>query len=92
MNKIIYVTISVLLLFNTAVFAMERFDIVTTEEMKQMLEDRAAGKTDFVLVNTLDEIIFMHSSIPGSVSVPWSRVDKVKHRLGNDKDKLLITY
>lgn len=71
---------------------MERFDIVTTEEMKQMLEDRAAGLTDFVLVNSLDEIIFRHSSIPGSVSLPWSRIEKVAHRLGNDKDKLIIIY
>jgi len=92
MNKAIYLTISVLLLFNTAVFGMERFDIVTTKKMKQMLEDKAAGKTDFVLANTLDEIIFRHSSIPGSVSLPWSKVDKVAHRLGNDKDKLIITY
>ncbi len=92
MNKVIYLTISALLLFNPAAFAMERFDIVTTEEMKQMLEDRAAGLTDFVLVNSLDEIIFRHSSIPGSVSLPWSRIEKVAHRLGNDKDKLIIIY
>ena len=92
MKKIIYFVISIFLFFNTTTFAMERFDIVSTAEMKQLLKDRAAGKINFVLVNTLNEIIFNHSSIPGSVSVPWSRVDKVAHRLGNDKDKLIITY
>ena len=92
MHRILSSTILVILLLNTAVFAMERFEIVTTQEMNQMLEDRAAGKIDFVLANTLDEIIYLNSSIPGSVSLPWSRVDKVIHRLGDDKEKLIITY
>ena len=81
-----------ILLLNTTSFAMERFEIVTTQEMKRMLDARAAGETDFVLVNALDEIIFLDSSIPGSVSLPWSRVDKEIHRLGMDKEKLIITY
>jgi hypothetical protein len=92
MHRILSSTILVILLLNTAVFAMERFEIVTTQEMKQMLEDRAAGKIDFILTNTLDEIIYLNSSIPGSVSLPWSRVDKVIHRLGDDKEKLIVTY
>ena len=37
--------------------ALERFDIVTTEELREMLEARDRGELEFLLVNTLDEII-----------------------------------
>ena len=70
-RRILLLAIALILLGETASLALERFDIVTTEQMKQMLDDRIAGKTDFVLVNSLDEIIFRSASIPGSVNVPW---------------------
>ncbi len=82
----------ILLLLSSPLFAMERFDILTTNQVKQLLDDRAAGKTDFILVNTLDEIIFKHSSIPGSINIPWSRVNELIYKLGEDKNKLIITY
>jgi 3-mercaptopyruvate sulfurtransferase SseA len=85
---------SVLVLFalSSEVLAMERFEIVTTQELKQMLDDRASGRIDFILVNTLDEMIYRNHSIPGSINVPWSRIDQTSHRLGEDKGKLIITY
>ena len=58
MKKSILFAIFLILLGATASLALERFDIVTTEQMKQMLDDRADGKTDFILVNSLDRIIF----------------------------------
>ncbi len=84
----------VLILIAIAVPArcLERFDIITTEELEKMLSNREAGRIDFVLVNTLDEIIFRHAAIPGSVSIPWSRVDETIQRAGEDKNKLLILY
>lgn len=72
--------------------AMERFDIVTTQELQQMLAARQKGAIDFLLVNTLDEIIFRDVAIPGSINVPWCRIDKTADRLGADHDKLIITY
>lgn len=72
--------------------AMERFDIVSTRELKQLLEDRAAGKMDFTLANTLDRIIFRHASIPGSVNTPWCDPEIMANRLGSDRNKLIITY
>ena len=57
-----------------------------------MLDDRTAGTTDFILVNSLDEIIFRSASIPGSVNVPWYSAKENGNRLGEDKDKLIITY
>ena len=72
--------------------AMERFDLVTTEELVQMLAARERGETEFLLVNTLDEILYRNRSIPGSISVPWSRVRTAHARLGEDKDQLIVTY
>jgi 3-mercaptopyruvate sulfurtransferase SseA len=72
--------------------AMDRFELVTTQELEQMLAQRHQGEVDFVLVNSLDEIIFRNNSIPGSVNVPWSRVHEYAGRLGTDKDKLIVTY
>ena len=92
MKKSILFAFVLILLGGTASLALERFDIVTTEQMKQMLDDRAAGKTDFILVNSLDEIIFRSASIPGSINLPWYRAKETASRLGEDKDKLIITY
>jgi len=72
--------------------AMERFEIVTTEQLEQMLADRSAGKADFALVNTLDEMVYRHCSIPGSVNLPWSQVGAYADRLGKDKQRLIVTY
>jgi 3-mercaptopyruvate sulfurtransferase SseA len=74
------------------VSALERFEIISTQELERMLKERKEDKVDFVLVNTLDEIIFRSTSIPGSVNVPWSRLDETKHRLGTNKKKPLIFY
>ena len=82
----------IVFLFGTKGYGLERFDIVTTEEMKQMLEDREAGKTDFLLVNTLDKIIYRNFSIPGSINIPWVQTSELASRLGDDKNKLIITY
>lgn len=92
MKKSILLAFTLILLSASASLALERFDIVTTEEMKQMLDDRAAGKTDFILVNSLDEIIFRSVSIPGSVNLPWYSAKELTNRLGEDKHKLIITY
>ena len=74
-------------------FALERFDILTTEQLEQMLQDRSAGKTDFVLVNSLDEIIYRNLSIPESVNVPWVKAAALApERLGADKGRLVVTY
>lgn len=71
---------------------MERFELITTLELEQMLAQRQRGEIDFVLVNSLDEIIYRHNSIPGSINVPWSRVNELAGRLGTDKNRLIITY
>jgi hypothetical protein len=72
--------------------AMERFDLVTTQELEQMLAARDKGEIDFLLVCALDEIIFRDTSIPGSINVPWSGFEKKAHLLGDDLDKLIVTY
>ena len=81
-----------LLSISVSSVALERFDIVTTQELERLLAQRQAGETDFVLVNALDEMIYRHTSIPGSINLPWSRMDQLVHRLGPDRNKLIITY
>lgn len=73
-------------------FALERFTVVTTEEMVQMLQDREAGKIDFLLVNTLDEMIYRNASIPESINIPLGKIDAHIHKLGRNKEKLIVTY
>jgi hypothetical protein len=92
MKKIFLYFSIITLLGNALVFAMERFDVVTTQELKQMLDDRQLNKTNFILVNSLDEIIFRDSSILGSINLPWSRAKELVSILGEDKDKLIVTY
>jgi hypothetical protein len=74
-------------------WSMDRFDVVSTQEMKKLLDDRTQGKIDFLLVNGLDEIMYRHAAIPGSINVPWPRVEEVgPERLGNDKNRLIIMH
>lgn len=92
MKKIfILLTIFLFLPIHT-LFALERFSIVTTEEMQHLLAERKAGTKDFILVNTLDEMIFRNMSIPGSVNVPLGKIEKNIHKLGQNKEKLIVTY
>ncbi|WDP88403.1 MAG: hypothetical protein HUN04_01030 [Desulfobacter sp.] len=73
--------------------AMERFPIVTTRELVSLLDQRANGEKEFILVHTLGELIFQNQSIPGSINLPWTRVsDLALERLGPEPDILIITY
>ncbi len=76
----------------SAAQALERFDIVTTQELKQMLAQRGKGMQDFVLVNSLDALIYDNHFIPGSVNIPWHRVMQKTNHLGTDRNRLIVTY
>ena len=82
----------VICLFASNAFSLERFDIVTTEELKKILDERKAGQLNFLLVNGLDKIVYRDSSIPGSINIPWSDIKGNASELGPDKEKLIITY
>jgi 3-mercaptopyruvate sulfurtransferase SseA len=92
MRKRAWISVFIVLCTASLAAAMERFELITTQELEQMLAQRQRGEIDFVLVNALDEIIYRHNSIPGSVNVPWSRVNERIGRLGSDKNKLIVTY
>ncbi len=82
-----------ILLLSTIAYGMERFDIITTRQLSALMDQRELGEKQFHLVNTLDELISNHHSIPGSINIPWSRVDELaEKKLGADKDKLIVTY
>ena len=87
------ITFSLILMsFVSTAPALQRFEIVTTKELELMLAQRAAGKLDFVLVNSLDALIFENHFIPGSINIPWHKVVEKADRLGIDKNRLIITY
>jgi 3-mercaptopyruvate sulfurtransferase SseA len=89
----VMVVLSLLLAgFVSPVLGLERFEIVTTQELKEMLKERTAGRQNFVLVNTLDTLIYEHHFIPGSINIPWSRIEELADRLGPDRNRLVITY
>ena len=92
MLKIIIISTLFLHVFGFSALSLERFDIVTTGELENLLAVREQGQADFCLINTLDEIIYRNASIPGSINIPWSRVGETIHRAGDDKDKLLVFY
>jgi hypothetical protein len=72
--------------------ALERFEIITTSEMVQLLKDRKEGSIDFLLVNALDKMIYNHSSIPGSIHIPLDKLQDYANKLGSDTDKMIIPY
>ncbi len=92
MRRILFIAAIVSCLLISPGWTMDRFEIVTTEEMHSMVEDREAGKADFLLVNTLDELLYRHQSIPGSINVPWATVEETFYRLGNDKSVPIVLY
>lgn len=93
MKKWIWSLVIVIVLsFAATTQAMVRFPIVTTQNLQQLLEERSQGTMQFLLVNTLDMLIAEHHSIPGSVNIPWSRIAELSEQLGNNKEKLIITY
>ncbi|MEN8189914.1 MAG: hypothetical protein ABFS19_08710 [Thermodesulfobacteriota bacterium] len=90
--KRVLLIIPLLCLFTQNLHALERFPIISTEQMQQMLTDREAGKIDFILVNALDEMIYRNSAIAGSINVPLGKAGDHIHKLGTDKTKQVITY
>ncbi len=92
MKKLLVLAVIFLLVLANNALSLERFPIITTEEMQQLLKDRQAGKINFILVNALDKMIYQNASIPGSVNIPLGKIAANAYKLGQDKDKLIITY
>lgn len=92
MNRVCHCCLLLLLLFPLQASGLERFDIITTAEMKTMLEQREEGQVDFLLVNSLDKIIYNHAAIPGSINIPLSRQDEYVGLLGADRNRLLVVH
>ena len=92
MKLTLLISLALSLLLPSQAPGLERFDIITTSEMKQMLDDRANGKIDFLLVNGLDRMIYNHSAIPGSINIPLASFEQQKEKLGEDMNQLIVPY
>jgi len=82
----------ILVIFPGNGHSLERFDIMTTEEMEEMLHKRKNGHQDFILVNALDEMIYRNSHIPGSINIPLGKIEENSFKLGADRSKPIVTY
>jgi len=66
---------------------------VTLAGLLQRLEERRAGRRDFVLVNALGAERFAEKHIPGSVNLPAPEVDEARAaRVLGDKNREVIIY
>jgi hypothetical protein len=92
MIKNIFFSVIILLVCALQINAMERFEVLSTEEMQKLIAAKNAGHIDFVLVHASDEMIYRHSTIPGSVNIPLAKVDTLIKELGSDLSSLIITY
>ncbi len=81
-----------IMLLHNAAWGIERFDTITTAQLHEMLNLRSSGESDFLLINALDEIIYRDEFIPGSINIPLSKASERSSALGNDKNRLIITY
>ena len=72
--------------------AMERFEIITTMKIKELIRDKNAGKSQFILINALDSMIFRDGAIPGSINIPLGHLEENIALLGNDKSQKFIIY
>ncbi len=90
--RVISIGLVLILSICSSAWGMERFEIVTTYELKQLLDDREAGIVDFILVNALDALIYEHHHIPGSINLPLHRVSDALSVLGKPKDRMIIIY
>ena len=89
-NSILTGLITLLLCSSAA--ALDRFDLITTEQLNSMLRQRSERKTDFLLINSLDKLIADYHSIPGSINIPWSQISTSVELLGQDRKTPIITY
>ena len=92
MRKIVLLLLAHFLALPFNVYGLERFEIITTAEMVQLLQEREKGEVDFLLVNALDLMIYNDSSIAGSIHIPLGKFKENAHKLGNDTGKLIIPY
>lgn len=92
MNRVCHFCLLLVFLFPLDASGLERFDIITTAEMHTMLKQRENGQIDFLLVNSLDRIIYNHAAIPGSINIPLSALGEYAEQLGEDTNRLLVVY
>lgn len=91
MMKVLVMCLAISVLAPSAAMSLERFPVVSTMELVTLLEDRAEGKTDFVLVNALDIIIAEDATIPGSINIPVHKM-ATTDLLPEDRSKFLVFY
>ena len=70
---------------------MEKFSVITREELKKKIDDRG----DFVLIDVLGAMSYSERHLPGAINIPGGSenfVAEVEKAAGGDKSKEVIVY
>ena len=63
-------------------------ETISREELKEKLE----GATDLILVDTMAEMYYRHSHLPGAINLPADQVGERAPDLLPDKDAEIVVY
>ena len=78
---------AIVLCLCNSVPAKKQWDVISTAELKQILEQ----KQDYYLINVLPKIIHDAMHIPGSINIPLGKIE-ASPQLPTDKKKHMIFY
>lgn len=73
----------------TSVVAGDVFSVITSEELKAMID---SGEPDLVLVDTRSSEEYQDAHIKGALSIPWARLEKDPAALDFPKETKLLFY
>ena len=59
---------------------------------REELEEKLEGATDLILVDTMAEMYYRHSHLPGAINLPADQVGERAPDLLPDKDAEIVVY
>jgi hypothetical protein len=67
---------------------------IMTARLRDWIDERRAGKRDFVLVDALDAESFAKKHLPGAVTLPSAKItaETAERALGGAKDRPVVIY
>ena len=86
---LVLVIAGLLMCWVTSVIAGEVFTVISSEELKAMIDRKEPG---LVLVDTRSAEEYQDAHIKGALSIPWARLEKDPAVLDFPKESKLLFY
>lgn len=86
---LLLVIVGLLLCGVTSVVAGDVFTVITSEELKAMIDRK---EPDLVLVDTRSSEEYQEAHIKGAVSIPWAKLEKNALVLNFPKESKVLFY